>query len=328
MYFWTKMLLNILKKLFVIVMSTVLVFGFVFKSVAFDIVIMNSVVSVIPNFNHDSKTNDASKRVRRVPEGSAVAILPDGFLVTNSHVLGNASKVDIRLNDGRLVSGKIVGRDQFTDIALLKVSKEFVVPTIALDPEIASPVCAIGNQFGLGLSVTCGVISATHRTGTGFNPIEDFIQTDASINPGGSGGALINDKGELLGIVSAIFTKNSDSNIGVNFATSIGMVLRVVKDLKRFGRVKRGKSGIRVFPLNREQRRKHRGAVIRYVKQNSAAEKGGLQPNDIIIKIGKRLIYRQTDVSSAFHKFYPGDKVLVEYVRRDKIEKTIIILLP
>ena len=318
----------VLIRLFAIILGTVFVYCFVFKLGAFDKVIMESVVSVIPSFSHSRNGNEVQKSLRRVPEGSAVAILPGGFLVTNAHVLGNASKVDIRLNDGRLVLGKIVGRDKFTDIALLKTAKQFQVPNIGLNPKIASRVCAIGNQFGLGLSVTCGVISAIHRTGTGFNPIEDFIQTDASINPGGSGGALINDKGDLLGIVSAIFTKNSDSNIGVNFATSIEMVLRVVKDLKKFGRVKRGKSGIRVFPLNREQRRNYTGAVIGYVKENSAADKAGLKAKDIIVKIGKRLINRHTDVSSAFHKFYPGDEVLVEYVRLDKVGKTVIVLSP
>ena len=163
------------------------------------------------------------------PEGTAVAIKPGGYLVTNFHVIRRALSISVRLTDGRLLTAEVVGVDPLTDLALIKVPEDITVLPIGQEPPLADPVCAIGNQFGLGLSVTCGVVSATHRTGTGFNQIEDFIQTDATVNPGASGGALVNDQNQLIGVLSAIFTKKSDANLGVNFAASTRLVLRVVE---------------------------------------------------------------------------------------------------
>ena len=297
-------------------------------SQAFEESVLQSVVSVIPR--HPFKKNKLLSNAKRTqaPEGTAVAVFPGGFLATNSHVLGSAKFIDIRLEDGRFIQANIIGRDPFTDIALLQVPLELPILKIAQEIKIASPVCAVGNQFGLGLSVTCGVISALHRTGTGFNPIEDFIQTDATINPGGSGGALVNGSGEMVGLVSAIFTKESDSNIGVNFAISSEMVLRVITDLRDYGRVKRGRSGIRVRSLSLEDRRSKVGALINFVKEGGAGFKGGLRPGHIITKIGNRNITKPTDVSSAFHKFRPGEAVEIEYLNPEDKLKTEIFLLP
>lgn len=297
-------------------------------SAAFELDVMNSVVSVIPRHSGFESRSTDSHHKRISPEGTAVAIFPGGYLATNSHVLGSAKSVDIRMKDGRLIAVQIIGQDRFTDIALIKAPVDLPVLDPAPTVELAGPVCAVGNQFGLGLSVTCGVVSAIHRTGTGFNPIEDFIQTDAVVNPGGSGGALVNDLGQIIGLVSAIFTKESDSNIGVNFATSINMVLRVTKDLKEFGRVKRGRSGIRVGFLSQEQRRTVYGALITHVNKESAGFRGGLRPGNVITKIGLRHIFRPTDVSSAFHQFRPGNKVTVDFFDGGKKSSTTIELLP
>ena len=146
--------------------------------------VMESVVSLLPEWP------GAESRPKE-PEGTAVAVMPGGYLATNDHVLGDAKKVKIRLNDGRLMAVEIIGRDAVTDIALIKAPMDFPVLPFGGNPGLGESVCAIGNQFGMGLSITCGVASALHRTGTGFNEIEDFIKTDAVINPGGSGGALI-----------------------------------------------------------------------------------------------------------------------------------------
>ena len=196
---------------------------------SFDSKIMNSVVAVIPA--RPGQTPRGGTGTRDAPEGTAGAVFDGGYLVTNAHVLGRAAKADIRLANGRLVAVEIVGRDLRTDLALLKATMEFPVPQTASAPKLGGRVCAIGNQFGLGLSVTCGVVSARRRTSIGFNPIEDFVQTDASVNPGGSGGALVDGEGRLVGIVSAIFTKKSDADIGVNFAAAMGLVRRLVDDL-------------------------------------------------------------------------------------------------
>ena len=273
--------------------------------------ILGSVVSLLPQW-------PGAGRRPKEPEGTAVAVFPGGYLATSDHVIGPAETLRIRLEDGRILPAEIIGRDKLTDIALVKASIDLPVPVIGPEPEIGARVCAVGNQFGLGLSVTCGVVSALHRTGTGFNPIEDFIQTDAVVNPGGSGGALVDGDGRLVGLVSAIFTKDSDANIGVNFATSMNLVMRVAKDLKELGRVRRGKPGFKVRDLSFDERLTTAGAAITYVTRDGAASSAGLQTGDVVTAIGDRKIYRASDVPSAIHTARPGDALVIEYLRDGK----------
>ena len=280
---------------------------------SFDPKIMNSVVAVIPA--RPGQTPRGGTGTRDAPEGTAVAVFDGGYLVTNAHVLGRAAKVDIRLANGRLVAVEIVGRDPRTDLALLKAPMEFPVPQTASAPKLGGRVCAIGNQFGLGLSVTCGVVSARRRTHAGFNPIEDFIQTDAAVNPGGSGGALVDGEGRLVGIVSTIFTKKSDANIGVNFAAAMGLVRRVVGDIKDHGRIKIGWSGLLMAPLSLEDRRKWSGARVARIIPGSAAESSDLEIGDIVTRIDDRPIVLPSDVRAAIFMRRPGDTVLVRYRR-------------
>jgi S1-C subfamily serine protease len=193
---------------------------------------------------------------------------------------------------------------------------------------LGESVCAIGNQFGMGLSITCGVASALHRTGTGFNEIEDFIQTDAVINPGGSGGALIDGQGRLVGLVSAIFTKDSDANIGVNFAASMKLVLRVVNDLKDHGRVIRGKPGFGVRELTERERAVLSGAAIDRVARGGAAIEAGLEVGDVITAIGGRKVRRVSDVPSAVHMARPGDSLDIAYIRGGQSHRASLVLRP
>ncbi len=186
-------------------------------------------------------------------------------------------------------------------------------------------MCAVGNAFGLGLSVTCGVVSAVHRTGTGFNPVEDFIQTDAAINPGGSGGALVDAEGRLVGLVSAIFTKRSDANIGVNFAASLRLVMRVVADLKEHGRVRRGKSGLRVEDLTDAERATLAGARIVGVTPGGAAAQAGLAGGDIITALAGRPVAKASDVSGAIYLHRPGEPFRVT-VLRDGAARTFTLV--
>ncbi len=288
--------------------------------------ILKSVVSLLPDWPGHGPEGEKGKP--KNPEGTAVAVLPGGYLATNVHVIGRAKTLNIRLNDGRIMPAEIIGRDMRTDIALVKAPVDFPVPAFGPAPALGDTVCAIGNQFGLGLSVTCGVASALHRTGTGFNPIEDFIQTDAVVNPGGSGGALIDAKGRLIGLVSAIFTKDSDANIGVNFASSLKLVMRVVNDLKEFGRVRRGKSGFKVRDLSLDERLTTSGVAITFIVPEGAADSAGLQTGDVITAIGERKIYRAADVPSAIHMARPGEKLKIGFLRNGKQESASLKLSP
>jgi len=257
-----------------------------------------------------------------------VAVFTGGYLATNAHVLGRAQRVDIRLADGRLMAVEIVGRDPRTDIALLKAPADFPVPEIAPPPPLGAAVCAVGNQFGLGLSVTCGVVSAVGRSNAGFNPVEDFIQTDAAVNPGGSGGALVDGDGRLVGLVSAIFTKTSDANIGVNFAASMALVHRAARDLKDFGRVTVGRAGLLAGPLSIEQRRRMSGARIVRIVQGGAALTAGLQVGDVLIEVAGRRIIHATDVPAVLYMHRPGDAVGVRYRRGDVTGEMTLTLQP
>ncbi|WP_193181974.1 S1C family serine protease [Nisaea sediminum] len=165
------------------------------------------------------------------PEGTGVAILRSGLIATAAHVVLKATEVHVVAPDGTRLEAKVLGLDQRTDIAFLGI--DAATTPIALSeirPDTGAPVCALSNAFGLGIGITCGVVSANRRSGIGFNRVEDFLQTDAALNPGSSGGALVDLEGRLVGLLSAIFTKDSDANIGVNFAVSTELLLKSVPD--------------------------------------------------------------------------------------------------
>jgi S1-C subfamily serine protease len=202
------------------------------------------------------------------------------------------------------------------------------VPPPAPAPAIGEAVCAVGNQFGLGPSVICGVVSALGRSGTGFNPIEDFVQTDAVVNPGSSGGALVDAEGRLVGLLSAIFSKGGDANIGVNFATSTALVRRVVEDLRAYGRVKRGKSGLRVVDLGDDERAEAAGARVIHVARGGAADAAGLAPGDLIVAVDGRPVRRASAVSSAVYLRRIGDPLAVTVLRQGRRLDATLVLAP
>lgn len=293
---------------------------------AFSPEILDSVVSVIPVWQGQDRGE--SGKPWEEPEGTAVAIKPGGYLVTNYHVIRRAVSVSVRRADGRIIAAEVIGGDPLTDLALLKVAEDLVVPPPAPEPELGAPVCTVGNQFGLGLSVTCGVVSAVHRTGIGFNAIEDFIQTDAVVNPGASGGALLDGQGRLVGVLSAIFTKDTDANLGVNFAASLRLVMRVVDDLKTLGRVVRGRSGLRVADVAERHRGRRTGALIKRVSGGGAAQTAGLEAGDLIIQIGDRLIRKASDVTSEIGMYRIGEKIDITVVREDRTQTLSMRLGP
>ena len=273
---------------------------------AFDPAVLDSVVSVLPKWPGYEQGGVGAVPPGTAPEGTAVAIRPGGYLVTALHVVDRATAIDVRLRDGRLRSAFVVGRDPATDIALLKIDEDLPQRPERADAALGEPACAIGNQFGLGLSVTCGVVSAIQVTDAGFNPVEDFVQTDATVNPGSSGGALVDGNGRLVGMLSAIFTKESDADIGVNFAASAALVTRVVDDLIAHGKVVRVNPGFQAIELTREERTATAGARVAGVLPEGPADRAGLAVGDILVAAGDRQIRRTSDVVTALQLLRPG----------------------
>lgn len=253
---------------------------------------MRSVVSVIPQWPPDIRRTEE-------PEGSGVIVLDGRTVLTAAHIVNKALSVQVRTSGGEILDARIEGRDTVTDLALLSIPTS--LPAIVFeedDPELGDRVCAIGNSFGLGLSVTCGVVSGVHRAGIGFNPVEDFVQTDAAVNPGASGGALVSDNGEFVGLLSAIFTKRSDANIGVNFAVSAKLAGRVARELAEQGSVALQTSGMRLVQTPAKGETGKLGARVASLQPGSLAEKAGIKPGDIIIRAGGRRIRKPPDFVS------------------------------
>jgi S1-C subfamily serine protease len=288
---------------------------------AFEPRVLESVVSVLPLWPGHERGGQSRVPPGTAPEGTATAIRANGYLVTALHVVARALEITVRLPDGREVPAELVGRDPPTDLAVLKVAADLPVLDDAPEPALGAPVCAVGNQFGLDLSVTCGVVSALHRSGTGFNPIEDFVQTDAAVNPGASGGPLVDAQGRLVGVLSAIFTKDADADIGVNFAASVQLVRRVAGDLIAHGRVIRARSGLRVADLELEVRARLVGARVLAVTPGGAAEQAGIEAGDVIVAVGARPVRKASDVTSALQLYRPGDRVALT-VARDGAERS------
>jgi S1-C subfamily serine protease len=277
--------------------------------------VLQSVVSVLPLWPGYEQGGSGDVPPGTAPEGSAVAFRAGGYLVTALHVVERAVEIDVRLPDGRLQMAELVAGDPASDLAVLRIAADLPPLALAREPRLGAPVCAVGNQFGLGLSMTCGVISALGLTAVGFNTIEDFIQTDAVVNPGSSGGALVDGEGRLVGVLSAIFTKGSDANIGVNFAASAALVARVAADLIERGRVAPVPPGFRVADLTRAERRMQVGARVIGVLPGSAAARAGLSQDDVVVAVGSRTTRRASDVTTALYLHRPGETVAIQVLR-------------
>jgi S1-C subfamily serine protease len=234
-----------------------------------------AVVAVLPDWP-EGRAN------AKEPEGSAVAIGDGSMLLTADHVLGAARSVRLRFPDGRVVAAEIAFRDAPTDLALLRAPVELAPLEFGAEPPLGAPVCALGNAFGLGISLSCGVVSATARGGVGFNAVEDFIQTDAAVNPGASGGALVDGEGRLVGVLSAIFTKSGDGDIGVNFAVSAALARRVV-EATAVSESPRRSLGARLRPTRPGPQKG--GLEVVSLEAGGAAQRAGLLPGDVILSI-------------------------------------------
>ena len=293
---------------------------------AFQPSVLESVVSVLPLWPGYGQGGSAGGRHGNEPEGSAVAVAQGGYLATALHIVDRASEITVRLPDGRLQKAELVGQDPATDLALLRIETDLPPLAWAPLPRLGAPVCAVGNQFGLGLSVSCGVVSAVRRTDVGFNPVEDFIQTDATVNPGASGGALVDADGRLVGLLSAIFTKQSDADIGVNFAASAALVRRVTEDLAREGQVIRSDAGLQLADLPREARFQRVGAEVFGLEPGGPAERAGLRRGDLIVALADRPIRTARDAQAAIQLHRPGERLAVT-LERDGALLTLDLVL-
>ncbi len=300
---------------------------FAVPSFAFEARVLDSVVSVLPLWPGHKIGGTPGTPPGSAPEATAVAVLPGGLLATALHVVDRAEAITVRLADGRRYAAELVAGDGASDLALLRIPVDLPLLEMAPEPVLGAPVCAVGNAFGLDLSVTCGVVSATRRSGVGFNPVEDFIQTDASVNPGASGGALVDQEGRLVGLLSAIFTKDADADIGVNFAVSSALLMRVVEDLAAHGRVRRPRSGFRVADLDPAGPGEAVGVRVVAVEPGGAGEAAGLAEGDLVTGIAGRATRKASAATAAIQLQRPGDRVDLE-VQRGGIQHTLTLDLP
>lgn len=263
--------------------------------------------------------------------GSGVIISNDGYIVTNNHVIENADELKVSLNNGREYNAKVIGKDPSTDLAVIKIDAnnlDFLTFANSDNVEVGEWVLAVGNPFNLASTVTAGIVSAKTRNiniireKAGNLAIESFIQTDAAVNPGNSGGALIDLSGNLIGINAAIATPTG-SFAGYSFAIPSNLVNKVVKDMIDFGIVQRGFLGVNIREIDDELAKdlklsKIEGAYLAEVNKNSAAEVGGLKRGDVIMKVGEIAIKNSADLQEHIARYRPGDKVKIEVIRDGK----------
>ena len=278
---------------------------------------LQSVVSVLPVWP-GKPVREGELPNRAAPEGSGIAIAEDGLIATAWHVVKPADRIDVRLADGRVLPATLVGHDEASDIALLRVAADLPLLDSAPRPDLADPVCLVSNAYGLGLSVTCGVVSALDVSIAGFNTIEDFVQTDAAANPGSSGGALLDSEGRLVGMMSAIFASDGDANIGVNFAVSAPLLTRIADDLADDGEVDYVEAGWGLDVLERAEAREIAGARVAALDDDGAADRAGIELGDLITMVGKRHIRGPRDAFGALALVLPGETVSVTFVRGEQ----------
>jgi serine protease Do/serine protease DegQ len=255
--------------------------------------------------------------------GSGVIVdAKQGYIITNAHVIENATDITVTLLDNRSLTAKVVGKDEGSDVAVLKVQAANLTQLPIADSdriEVGDFVVAIGNPFGLGHTVTSGIVSALGRSGINPEGYEDFIQTDASINPGNSGGALVSLDGELVGINSAILSRTG-GNIGIGFAIPANMMRTVMNQLVKYGEVKRGVLGVNIQTLTPDIAESMglantQGALISQVVEGSAAEKAGIKAGDVVTAINGKAVKDATGLRNAIGLLSIGDRVDVALLR-------------
>ena len=278
------------------------------------------------------------KQPDRHAAGSGVIISADGYIVTNNHVVGEADEIEVKLNDNREFKGRIIGCDATTDLALIKIDAKNL-PAIKIgnsdDLKLGQWVLAVGNPFNLTSTVTAGIVSAKARS-LGANGIESFIQTDAAINSGNSGGALVNERGELVGINAMLYSQTG-SYSGYGFAIPTSIMNKVVDDLKVYGTVQRAILGVEGYDvsnwIDNEKAKGNEpdldvvdGVYVVKVTEASAAEEAGLEKGDVLTEFDGKKVKKMSELQEAITQHRPGDKVSITYKRGKKEHKVSVTL--
>jgi serine protease Do len=266
-------------------------------------------------------------------QGSGVIVSPDGYILTNHHVVDGGTDIKVALSDKREFTAQVVGVDDKTDLAVLKIEQKELPALSMADSsrvQVGDVVLAVGNPFGVGQTVTMGIVSATGRGGFGIEDYEDFIQTDASINPGNSGGALVNAEGKLIGINTAIISRTG-GNQGIGFAIPINMARNVSDQIIRNGKVSRAWLGVMIQPVTPDLAKAFKapsseGALISEVTSGSPAERAGLKPGDIVTKVDERSVVDSRSLQLAIGAMAPNATVHLT-VFRDGVERTLAVTL-
>lgn len=277
-----------------------------------------------PVYRHFFGASIPQGKSKAVGTGSGIIVnASTGLVVTNAHVIEGAGKIVVTLKDKRQFFAKLVGKDMKADVAVLRIQPDRLVAMRMANSKkvrVGDFVVAIGNPYGLGQSVTSGIVSALGRTGLGIEQYEDFIQTDAPINPGNSGGALVNLRGELIGINTAILGGRNGGNVGIGFAIPSSMILNIKDQILQYGHVKRGQLGIEIQDLRPAlvkafKLKNGRGALISAVIANSPAEEAGIKEGDVITRVNGAVVTNSSNLKSIIGNLRMGSRVSMEYIR-------------
>jgi Do/DeqQ family serine protease len=256
--------------------------------------------------------------------GSGVIVSPEGYILTNFHVIEGAQEIEVTLSDSRKATAKLIGADPDTDLAILRIQLDRL-PVVALGNsdslQVGDRVLAIGNPFGVGQTVTSGIVSALGRNQLGINTFENFIQTDAAINPGNSGGALVDVQGNLLGINTAIYSR-SGGNMGIGFAIPVSTARQVLEGIVKDGQVTRGWLGVEPTEITPEMAetfglKQTQGVIITGVLQDGPAAKAGIKPGDVLLRVAGKDIQNVGELLTHIASLPPGQQVKVELARRN-----------
>jgi serine protease DegQ len=257
--------------------------------------------------------------------GSGVIVSPEGYILTNNHVIEGAAEIQVTLSDSRRAIAQVIGADPDTDLAILRITLDRL-PVIALGnsdtAQVGDRVLAIGNPFGVGQTVTSGIVSALGRNQLGINTFENFIQTDAAINPGNSGGALVDVNGNLIGINTAIYSR-SGGNMGIGFAIPVSTARQVLEGIVRDGQVVRGWVGIEPMELTTELAetfglKQTEGVIVTGVLQNGPAANAGLRPGDLLLKVAGQPVKNVGELLTQIASLTPGKTAKLDVVRRSQ----------
>lgn len=288
-----------------------------------------------PFFRHFFGQSQPQQAEPRSGLGSGVIVSGDGYILTNNHVVNQANQIVVSLHDGRKAKAKVIGTDPDSDLAVIKIDLKDL-PTLAFKTtanEVGDVVLAIGNPFGVGQTVTQGIISGLGRSGLGINTYEDFIQTDAAINPGNSGGALIDAMGNLVGINSAIYSRSGGS-MGIGFAIPANLAQKVMTEIIEHGQVIRGWLGVEVRPANNDfnedgtinSKPQADGALIAGVVRGGPAAEGGIQPGDLVLSLNGETVHDAAQLINRVGSIKPETKVKV-VVKRGKQEVELAVVV-